>query len=38
MSLGQTADVAEDLEAAMATARREDNSWVLGHATLHRGV
>ena len=36
--LGQTAGVAEDLETAVATARREDNAWLLGHATLHRGV
>jgi predicted ATPase len=38
LSLGQTAGVADDLETALATARREDNAWLVGHATLHRGV
>jgi hypothetical protein len=33
--LGQTIGVADDLEAALSTARREDNAWLLGHATLH---
>ena len=36
--LGQSDGVAGDLDAAVATARREDNAWLLGHATLHRGV
>jgi predicted ATPase len=38
LSLGQTAGVADDLDTALDTARREDNAWLLGHATLHRGV
>ncbi|MGY1708567.1 ATP-binding protein [Geodermatophilus sp. SYSU D00758] len=36
--LGRTSGVADDLDAALATARREGNAWLLGHATLHRGV
>ena len=36
--LGRTDGVADDLDAALTTARREDNAWLLGHATLHRGV
>jgi hypothetical protein len=38
LSLGQTAGVADDLDSALDTARREDNAWLLGHAALHRGV
>ncbi|MGK5113016.1 ATP-binding protein [Geodermatophilus sp. CPCC 205506] len=38
LSLGETAGVADDLDSALDTARREDNAWLLGHATLHRGV
>ncbi|MGY1606867.1 ATP-binding protein [Geodermatophilus sp. SYSU D00700] len=38
LSLGQTAGVADDLDTALATARRQDNAWLLGHATLHHGV
>ena len=36
LSLGQTTGVTEDLDTALGTARREDNAWLLGHATLHR--
>lgn len=36
--LGQTEGVADDLDAALATARHEDNAWLLGHGALHRGV
>jgi hypothetical protein len=36
--LGQTDGVSDDLDTAIATARREDNAWLLGHAALHRGV
>ena len=38
LSLAQTDGVAEDLDIALNTARREDNAWLLGHATLHRGI
>ena len=38
LSLSDPSGVAEDLDVALETARREDNAWLLGHATLHRGI